>query len=104
MPRPKGMPKTGGRQAGTPNRRTGILVEELYSLGFHPAVELVRLIPKLEPEAQARVLLSIMGFLYSKKTATGIGFDEQAVLWRIQKAEVDDGTDKVEQSAEESQT
>jgi len=90
MSRQPGAPKTGGRKQGTPNRRTGILVEELHCLGFHPAAELVKLIPKLEPEAQARALLSIMGFLYPKKVASGVGFDEQAVLWRIQKAEFDD--------------
>jgi hypothetical protein len=69
MPRPSGLPKTGGRKKGTPNRRTGILAEELDHLDFHPAEHLVKLIPTLEPESQARALIELMGFLYPKRKA-----------------------------------
>jgi hypothetical protein len=78
------MPKTGGRKKGTSNRRTGILVEELHELGFHPAAELVKLFSKLEPEAQAKAIIALMGFLYPKKApGQAVSLEEQRAIWRI---------------------
>lgn len=36
-----GLPKTGGRQKGTPNRATAVLKDKLAALGCDPAEELV---------------------------------------------------------------
>ena len=36
MPRPKGLPKTGGRAKGTPNKRTQSVTEKLAALGCDP--------------------------------------------------------------------
>ncbi len=36
MPRPKGLPKTGGRTKGTPNRRSQTVAEKLEALGCDP--------------------------------------------------------------------
>lgn len=41
--RPPGLPKTGGRTKGTPNRSTLALREKLASLGCDPTDELLRL-------------------------------------------------------------
>jgi hypothetical protein len=39
--RPPGLPKTGGRSRGTPNRSTAALQEKLATLGCDPVAELV---------------------------------------------------------------
>jgi hypothetical protein len=106
MPRPQGLPKTGGRKKGTPNRRTGILAEELHCMGFHPAAELARLIPKLEPEAQARTLVALLGFLYPKKCPNDFNLDEHSFLGKLKKeqsesAEQYDDTTSTEAAAQE---
>ncbi len=36
MPRPRGLPKTGGRAKGTPNKRTQSVTEKLAALGCDP--------------------------------------------------------------------
>lgn len=38
MPRPKGLPKTGGRKAGTPNKTTALLKDQILQAGAaaHP--------------------------------------------------------------------
>lgn len=36
MPKPKGSPKTGGRRAGTPNKRTAEINAKLEELGVDP--------------------------------------------------------------------
>src|SRR5436305_2614397 len=41
--RPPGLPKTGGRVAGTPNRATSALKERLASLDCDPIGELVKI-------------------------------------------------------------
>jgi hypothetical protein len=43
MSRPKGLPKTGGRQKGTPNRSTKRFQESLDNLGFDIAEAAVKL-------------------------------------------------------------
>jgi hypothetical protein len=42
MPKPRGSPKTGGRQKGTPNKRTREFEEILEESGFCPARALIR--------------------------------------------------------------
>lgn len=41
--RPPGLPKTGGRAKGTPNRATAALKEKLAALGYDPVDELVKI-------------------------------------------------------------
>ncbi len=43
MPRCKGLPKTGGRAKGTPNRRTQNIVEKLEALGCDPIAGLAHI-------------------------------------------------------------
>jgi len=43
MPRCKGLPKTGGRAKGTPNRRTQNIVEKLEALGRDPIAVLAHI-------------------------------------------------------------
>jgi hypothetical protein len=82
VPRQRGLKKTGGRRAGTPNRRSVMLHELLQSLDCDVPKRLVALLPELSPERQADVLLELMQYLYPKRKAielTGAGGEAIAI-------------------------
>ena len=67
----KGM-KTGGRQAGTPNRKTRELsdrIQELLGGQDLPGVIFSK-IKKLSPERQAEFLMELMPYVYPRRKAT----------------------------------
>ncbi len=43
MPRPRGLPKTGGRAKGTPNKRTQSVMERLEALGCDPIAGMAKI-------------------------------------------------------------
>ena len=53
--RPAGLPKTGGRKAGTPNRSSLVLREKLAELGCDPILELVNIAKGAQTEVSLRV-------------------------------------------------
>lgn len=67
MAKQKGALKTGGRQKGTPNRRTLVLQSVTEAMGMDVPRRLAELLPQLEPGKQADVLLDLMGYLYPKR-------------------------------------
>ncbi len=69
MPRPIGLPKTGGRKKGTPNKETIDLQGALSLQGFDPLNKLLELLPQLSPEKQVGVLMELMGYLFPKRKA-----------------------------------
>jgi hypothetical protein len=69
MARPSGLPKTGGRKTGTPNRKTAALKSIVDELGLDVPSRLRELLPNLSPEKQADVLLDLMSYLYPKRKA-----------------------------------
>jgi hypothetical protein len=69
MSRPIGLPKTGGRKKGTPNRRSTQLEERLCGLGLDVPGRLVEILPTLDPAHQAQVLLGLLTFIYPKRKA-----------------------------------
>jgi hypothetical protein len=69
MPRPEGLPKTGGRIRGTPNRRTGLLVDQLAALGLDVPSEVAKALPNLDAEKRVEVLMELMTFLFPKRKA-----------------------------------
>jgi len=72
MSRPAGLPKTGGRQKGTPNRKTLDLSEAISASGLSLPDRLMELLPSLEPEREAQVILKLMEFIYPKKRAVEV--------------------------------
>jgi hypothetical protein len=72
MSRRSGLPKTGGRLAGTPNKKTLMLQEVLESKGVNPAERLCELLPRLQPKEQSQVLLELLGYLYPRRKAVEI--------------------------------
>lgn len=69
MSRPPGLPKTGGREKGTPNRRSLDLAEQLESAGLNVPSEIAKIVPQLNPSESADVLLELMVFLFPKRKA-----------------------------------
>jgi hypothetical protein len=61
----------GGRQAGTPNRRSQRAVELLDELGLDPLVGMaeIALDPANPPELRARVLSELAGYCHPKLKA-----------------------------------
>jgi hypothetical protein len=67
--RPIGLPKTGGRKRGTPNRATVVLREKLAALGCDPAEELVKIAQdsKTLVESKVHIYSTLMPYLYPKR-------------------------------------
>lgn len=64
MPRPKGLPKTGGRQNGTPNKKTIYLSDALLDNTLDVPKKIIELLPQLSAEKQADILIKIMPYLF----------------------------------------
>ena len=75
MSRPEGLPKTGGRKSGTPNKRTTLLVTKFQSAGFDPVDQLIDLIPSLPPLERSQVLLSLLPYLYPRRKPSDLIFE-----------------------------
>ena len=71
MPRPKGLPKTGGRQPGTPNRKTHELAEKLDKLGCDPieGLALIAIDQETAPELKVRCYAELAQYVYAKRKA-----------------------------------
>jgi len=67
--RPAGLPKTGGRKKGTPNKATLNIAEKLEALGWDPLEGLAQIAMNLKntPELRARCHLEAMSYLYPKR-------------------------------------
>jgi formylmethanofuran dehydrogenase subunit B len=61
--------KTGGRSAGTPNRKTSDLCEFFESAHFHVPTELMKIFSSLDADKQVDVLMRLMEYLYPKRKA-----------------------------------
>ena len=71
--------KTGGRQAGTPNKRTTELSERLESLGCDPIEGMAQIaMNEANPmELRGRMYAELAGYLFPKRKATEIKVDER---------------------------
>ena len=67
MPRQKGTTKTGGRTRGSLNKKTKELHEILQAAKVNVPELLIEMLPKLDVEKQADVLLKLMSYLYPKR-------------------------------------
>lgn len=69
MPKPKGLPKTGGRKKGSLNKKTHDLFQIFENNNFDVPTQLINILPKLDENRQAEVLLKLMEYLYPKRKA-----------------------------------
>ena len=80
--RPVGLPKTGGRKKGTPNRATLELRERLAALGCEPAEELVKIAQdsKTSVETKVQIFSTLMPYLYPKRKVVDDSNDERVAI------------------------
>lgn len=78
MARPTGLAKTGGRKAGTPNKRSIDLQERIEELlnGDDLAGAIFSRIKKLSNERQVEFLISLMPYVYPKRKAIEVTGDK----------------------------
>src|SRR5690349_21126382 len=71
--------KTGGRRAGTPNRRTVELSDRLTELGVDPVAQLaqIALDDDAAAELRARVACELLAYLYPKRRALDVNAGSQ---------------------------
>jgi hypothetical protein len=69
MPRPKGIPKTGGRRKGTANKKSLFLKKALDEANFSVVTELISLLPNLRGDKRADILFKMLEYLYPKRRA-----------------------------------
>jgi hypothetical protein len=78
--RKPGTPKTGGRKAGTPNRKTQEISELLESLGHNPIEAMVRIAtdPEASLEFRGRMNAELAQYVYPKRKAVEVTGDQDA--------------------------
>ena len=69
MPRSQGLPKTGGRKKGTPNKTTQDLKELLETMNLNIPEQICQLLPQLPVEKRTDVLLNLLSYIYPKRRA-----------------------------------
>ena len=67
MGRPVGLPKTGGRKAGTPNKTSRHMIQLLESLEFNVIEQIINDMPDLKPSERVKTCLALLPFVYPKK-------------------------------------
>jgi hypothetical protein len=67
--RPSGLPKTGGRKKGTPNKATVELAERLHELGCDPlsVIATVCMNNRLSAELRMRAAFELLSYRYPKR-------------------------------------
>jgi hypothetical protein len=78
--RPKGLPKTGGRRVGTPNKATSLLREKLDALGCDPLEELVQIARQAQtpPGLRATIYTTLMPYVFPKRALIDNSEEEHA--------------------------
>ena len=80
--RPIGLPKTGGRKKGTPNRATLTLQEVLDHVGCDPLLELatIAMNPQTPIDLRVRCLSEIAPYVYPRRKPVDALNDEPGVI------------------------
>ena len=66
MSRPVGIPKTGGRKKGSVNKDSKFLKEVLISNDFNIVENLLELLPEIEPNKRADILVKLLDYVFVK--------------------------------------
>ena len=82
MPRPPGLPKTGGRKPGTPNKQTKAIARKLAKLGCDPIEGLAKIAldPKTEPTLKVRCFAELAQYVYPKRKAVDLATADDSGL------------------------
>ncbi len=90
--RPVGLPKTGGRQRGTPNRSSTLLREKLAALGCDPAEELVKIAKDLKSPGvlKSTIYSTLLPYMYPKRAFVDDSVEEResgkSIEWALETA------------------
>lgn len=79
MGRSKGTPKTGGRQAGTPNKVTGTIKDFLASVIDSSREQMKKDLENLEPKDRLMVLEKFMQYVIPRQQAVKADMDIQGI-------------------------
>jgi hypothetical protein len=82
MPRPKGLPKTGGRVRGTPNKTTQSVIEKLDELGCDPIEGLaaIAMNTNTAPELKVRCYSELAQYAYPKRKAVDVSVEKSETV------------------------
>jgi hypothetical protein len=82
--------KSGGRQKGTPNKRTVALAERLEALNCDPVSELVSLAQDtdIDPSIRVRCYTELLAYLHPKRKAVEVSGVENPVVIMTSPADV----------------
>lgn len=69
MAKPLGSQKTGGRQKGTPNKKTLCFEDSLAKHNIDVVEQIAQVLPELSTDRRADVLLNLMAYLFPKRKA-----------------------------------
>ena len=87
MSRPKGLPKTGGRTRGTPNKKSDELLRKLEKLGCDPIEGLatIAMAPETKLDLKVRCYAELAQYVYPKRKAVDLGGqdDEPAIHFEV---------------------
>lgn len=75
MSRPKGIPKTGGRVKGTPNKVTYSLKEWITSLINKQRTQIEQDLQELEPKERLQMIEKLMQYVIPKQAAQQVKLD-----------------------------
>jgi hypothetical protein len=77
--------KTGGREKGTPNKRTQEVIERLAALRCDPIEGMARIAmdETNPPELRGRMLAELAGYCYPKRKAVELSGDGNEAVLRV---------------------
>ena len=80
--RPLGLPKTGGRKKGTPNKATQTVREKLDALGWDPIEDLARIAMDLTNPLGDRIRcdIELAQYLYPKRRPVEVSDEQSHVI------------------------
>jgi len=92
MSRKKGTPKTGGREAGTPNKITGTLKDFVANLVDDNRLQIIDDLKALRPRERLAVLERMMQYVLPKQQAVSAdvdlsGLSKELVITHVGKPE-----------------
>jgi hypothetical protein len=89
MARPRGLAKTGGRQRGTPNRKTHELAKKLEGLACDPIEGLAKIAMDAEtaPELKVRCYTELAQYVHAKLKAVEQGSNSEngEIVFRLER-------------------
>ncbi len=103
--RPKGLPKTGGRRRGTPNRATLSLREKAATRGYDPIDELITMSRdhKTPLEMRVRIHFEICAYIYPKRKPVDQSIAESGSINVITDLEGEGGVPNARESSSETE-